>query len=382
MKTVCKENMCTGCMACVDVCPKSAIKMSDSLNAYNAIIDTDKCIECDSCFRVCQNNNNLSFNKSIAWFQGWAKDEKIRGASSSGGIATELIKTFLLNYGTVCSCVFKNGVFGFEFAENISEYDKFKGSKYVKSNPEGIYRKVKQKLSLHENVLFVGLPCQVAAVKLFVGEKLQEHLYTVDLICHGSPSPKLLEKFLEEYNFSLNNINEINFRKKNKFHLYKEFVGVEPERVNDTYTHAFLNCLDYTENCYSCKYARSERISDITIGDSWGSELSEDEQNKGISLILCQTEKGNSLIKQADLTLIDVDLEKAISNNTQLRHPSSVPDSRELFFNTYKKSNNFGKSVKKCYPKVFFKQDIKKILIKCKIIRGESKIDYRIRVKL
>lgn len=99
----------------------------------------------------------------------------------------------------------------------------------------------------------------------------------------------------------------------------------------DLYTFAFLNSLDYTENCYSCRYATLDRVSDITLGDSWGSELSEEEQKKGISLILCQTEKGVELVKSAGFELEDVDLDKAATANHQLRHPSEMTEKRRVF---------------------------------------------------
>ena len=370
MKTVCKLNQCTGCMACIDICPKQAIRIKDSLNSYNAVINEKLCVSCNLCHKVCQNNNEVEYLNPIDWKQGWRKDPELRAQSSSGGAAASLMTAFAEKYGTVCSCVFQNGEFRFQFAENAEDISKFIGSKYVKSNPEGIYKQVRRKLANGQPVLFVGLPCQVEALKIFVGEKYQNKLYTVDLICHGSPSPKFLQMFLQEYGYSLESVEEITFRKKAHFHLSKDYVGMEPESVTDTYTHAFLNCLDYTENCYDCKYARKERISDLTIGDSWGSELPKEEQDKGISLILCQTEKGRELLMESDMELFPVDSERAIAYNRQLRHPSLPPIQREKFLKCFRKSIKFSLSVRKAYPKVFIKQAIKKLLIVAKIRGG------------
>ena len=383
MKTVCEKDKCTGCMACVDVCPKGAIHIEDSLAAYNAVIDENLCVNCDACHRVCQNDNEVQYQKPILWKQGWRADPELRAASSSGGAAASLMATFVEKYGSVCSCVFRNGGFRFEFAENLHDIVKFTGSKYVKSNPEGIYRPIKKKLAAGEKVLFIGLPCQVAAVQLFVGEKLCENLYTVDLICHGSPSPQFLQEFLTEHKLPIQTVKSIAFRKKAKFHLYRECDGVEPDRVADAYTHAFLNCLDYTENCYSCKYAHQKRISDLTIGDSWGSDLPQDEQDQGISLVLCQTEKGKELLLSSDMKLLDVDVDKAIANNTQLRHPSEKPAQREKFLEEYRKSGNFSRTVAKCYPKIFVKQKIKKLLIATKIWGGvtNNHICYKLYIR-
>ena len=123
----------------------------------------------------------------------------------------------------------------------------------------------------------------------------------------------------------------INFRKKTKYHVYQEYEGIVPERVQDTYTYAFLNSLDYTENCYDCKYAKTERVSDLTIGDAWGSKLPAEDQEKGNSLVLCQTEKGKELLKAAGLHLEDIDFDKAVEANRQLRQPSKMPEQRAPF---------------------------------------------------
>lgn len=207
-KFICKENMCTGCKACIDKCTKSAIYIKDELDTFNAVIDTNKCIECGACYKVCPNNNLVELKEQISWYQGWAKLSEERESSSSGGFAATLSRSFIKNDGVVCSCAFENGDFKFKIAETEEEIEAFKGSKYVKSNPEGIYRKVRDYLLQKRKVLFIGLPCQVAAVKNFMGEKLWSNLYTVDLICHGTPSVKLLEKYLEQYDIKLNDVKK------------------------------------------------------------------------------------------------------------------------------------------------------------------------------
>lgn len=366
MQTVCEENKCVGCMACLEICPKAAIKIKDSLKFFNAVIDDDLCINCNACHKICQNNNAPSLKKSVKWYEGWSVDK--REHSSSGGAAAEIISAFTEQGGIVCSCAFKNGKFGFFLAPDEVEPSAYIGSKYVKSNPTGIYKKIKGLLISGRKVLFLGLPCQVAAVKEFVGRKYQDNLYTIDLICHGTPSPKLLEMFLNEYGLSLPELSEVSFRSKSKFGLRPIVRQLEPSRVMDTYTYAFLNGLDYTENCYHCRYACEERISDITIGDSWGSELPEDEKQKGISLILCQTDKGEQLVNGANFELLPVDYQKAVECNHQLKHPSVPPKEKEKFFALLAAGKSFRKSVAICYPKYYMKQEIKKILIRLKLI--------------
>lgn len=362
MRTVCEANRCTGCMACVDVCSQQAVSIRDELAYYNAEIDLERCIHCNACLKVCQNNSEICFHSQIAWYQGWARDERIRSKSSSGGIAAALAKSVVVQKGSVFSCVFSGGEFLFKCAENDEILKSFVGSKYVKSNPIGVYKKVKSKLKEKNKILFIGLPCQVTALKKFVGE--DENLYTVDLICHGSPSPKLLDTFLNQYSIKLDALEDISFRVKDKFQLSKMAKTITPKSIRDRYTIAFLNGLIYTENCYYCKYARTERVADITIGDSWGSELSEAEQKKGVSLLLVQTEKGNELLQCAEIEIMDVDLQKAVNANHQLMHPSEEPKQRKMFFEGLNNNRSFNQLVKESYPKQCFMQDAKTILVK------------------
>lgn len=369
METVCELNKCAGCMACVDICPKGAIRMEDTLSAYNAVIDEDKCIGCNVCHKVCQSNHPAKLIVPIKWYQGWAETPNVRKRCSSGGIAAAVSQAFINAGGVVCSCAFNHGEFVFEFAEKVEDLKKFAGSKYVKSNPTGMYKRIKECLLQGRNVLFIGLPCQVSALKNYIGEQYEDKLFTADLICHGTPSPKLLEIFLNQYGYTLTKLRDIQFRVKAKFMVYGDYKGIIMNGVSDKYSIAFLNSLTYTENCYSCQYACKERVSDLTLGDSWGSELPIDEQKKGVSLILCQTEKGNQLLQMADTHLENVDIEKAIANNHQLTYPSVMPKERNEFYKRLR-NHKFNSLVFWYFPKQCLRQDIKQLLIKMHIIRG------------
>lgn len=194
------------------------------------------------------------------------------------------------------------------------------------------------------------------------------HLYTVDLICHGSPSPIILEKYLAENYVDIKKIKDLNFRNKDGFGLRSGYKRISFDDGSDLYTFAFLTSLDYTENCYSCRYATLDRVSDITLGDSWGSELEAEEQKKGISLILCQTEKGKELLKNTKIELRDVNLNKAVEANHQLSYPSKMPTERKIFFKNIDKGFNY--AISRCHPKMYYIRRLKYILHKAKIIRG------------
>lgn len=367
-ETVCEINQCAGCMACVDICPKHCISIKDDIVHMNAVIDEDACIHCNACHRVCQKNHPAALQESIEWHQGWAVDE-IRSQSSSGGFSSAIEIAFINHGGVVASCKLVDGDYKFVIARNVDELSGFAGSKYVKSNPIGIYKKVKKELIDGHKVLFLGLPCQVSALKNFVGEKLGKNLYSIDLICHGTPSIKLLRMALKEYGYDLNQCKYVYFRRNGNFAVRANLKNIVPERCHDFYSTAFLQGIDYTENCYSCYYATGRRVGDLTLGDSWGSELHDEEQN-GISLALVQNDKGKELLAFSGVTLKPVDLEKAKIPNTQLCHPMIKKPEHDVFFKNILRGKSFKRSVMAVWPKHCMKEELKLFLIKAHLISG------------
>lgn len=249
-------------MVCVQKCSQNCISIVDSGDSLNAVINDDICVHCNACRNVCPQNILVKKQKPITWYQGWAEEE-IRKRSSSGGAASAIMKAFIESGGFVASCLFDMGNFTFTLTNDIEVLKCFRGSKYVKSNPGNIYEKIADKLKNHK-VLFVGLPCQVAALKRYV--KCYENLYTIDLICHGTPSRKLLDSYLNEKGYSLNSCLDVTFRNQTMFGLSVNGDKVCPYEKDD-YTIAFLKSVCYTESCYSCQYASDERVSDVTLGD-------------------------------------------------------------------------------------------------------------------
>lgn len=380
MKTICQEDMCAGCKACINSCPQNAIAILDSIKANNAVINTNICINCGLCIKVCPNLVRRELKTPVFWKQGWA-EESIRKNSSSGGVASAIIKNFIEHGGYVASCCFEKGEFCFDITNDIEKAKKFAGSKYVKSNPGNIYQSIKKLLEAGGKVLFVGLPCQSAAVQNFCGSDLSSNLYTIDLICHGTPSPKLLRRFIEEQGLEWRKISDLHFREKNNFGLSYNEVKLMPRRVMDSYLLAFLNCVDYTENCYYCRYATLGRVSDITLGDAWG-QMSDTDPN-GVSLVLCQTRKGIDILKSTNIHFEDVDLDKAVEANHQLRHSSVKHPGRDKFFKAIKKGYTFKRAATRAMPRDSIKQSVKLGLIKTGIIKDSPRMGgYRIAIYL
>ena len=249
MKTVCAVNECGGCMLCSNVCGKQAVTVQAGTSAYNAVIDETKCVHCNLCHQACPQNEDSLKVKPVEWYQGWAEDPAIRQAGSSGGLATAIALAFVREGGCCISCTFAGGRFVFRKAENEKEVLLFRGSKYVKSNPDQAYQLVKEEIGKHRKVLFIGLPCQVAGMKAFAGSKGAEYLYTIDLICHGAPSPQVLDVFFRERGIDLSAVSDIAFRKKARYRISANGQALAKSGGRDLYSIGFFKKLIYTDNC-------------------------------------------------------------------------------------------------------------------------------------
>ena len=185
---------------------------------------------------------------------------------------------------------------------------------------------------------------------MYVGE-LNGNLYTIDLICHGTPSQSLFRQYVAEEKIEINKVSNFDFRGI-RGTTEKELQRVSTNSKYDYWLVPFKNSLIYTENCYQCQYAKFQRVSDLTIGDSWGSQLAKSERRKGISLAIVNSEKGRDLLESANLHLEDVDIQRAIAANTQLQKPSTKPSERSLF----------AENIKTGYKKALWKSNRIRIL--------------------
>lgn len=379
MKELCAEHLCTSCKACLAVCPINCIQIIYTPEGEERFrIDSNRCLKCGKCANVCQGLNLPAFHSVNVCLAARTKDESIYNNSSSGGIATLLSNIILKKNGVVYGAA----NFG-EITEHIRVdekklLDSLSGSKYVRSNMEHVFKLIGQDLRNEKNILFIGTPCQVAAIKKLYGDK--ENLYTIDLICHGTPPTRQWEDHLKELfgaSFFKKNIDKkVEFRKKDyvlKVILEKQTI-YEKKWFRDTYYSAFMYGLNFYEKCYNCPYAQEKRVGDITVGDFWGLDKAtvkkELKNSNYISLVLLNTEKGKQLWGEGSKYVYSQErkLDEAIEGNTQLRHPTIRVKDRDKFLNIYS-GINFSYAVKHTFIKhIMIKEAIKEIL----------KIPYRI----
>ncbi len=306
------------------------------------------------------------------------KDEKIRKNSSSGGIFTLLAEQILDKQGVVFGAAFdENYHIIHTYIENKNELEKFRGSKYAQSKIGICYRQAKDFLDQGRYVLFTGTPCQVEGLKMYL-KKEYDNLYTQDFICHGTPSHKVWEKYLEyRKNISGQEPEKISFRNKDDgwklFNMKFEYSNSDYKKSEnqDPYMQAFLKNASLREECYKCKFKKKNRVSDITLADFWGIEniLPEMDDNKGTSLVIVHSEKGQQLFKDISSKMIykQVDFDEAIKYNPSMLEVAKPDPKRKEFFKNLDKVP-FDKLVKKyTYRRSFIKRvfsKTKKILIK------------------
>lgn len=343
MNKITDERKCTKCKACINICKKNAIE----INEKDFIINKDKCIDCEMCYKVCpNNNNNFTFKTPIKTFAVWNGDDNIRLKSASGGVATTIQKYALENsiitYGVILD---ENFEAIFKEIKNDEDLKKTRNSKYVYSDIGKTYIDIEKNLKDKKNVIFIGMPCQVAGLLNYL-KKDYINLITIDIVCHGM-GPAIYFKEHINYlkdKFKINEINEIRFRKNNKYDFYIDSNDKELkiDGKYDLYQYAYHNGVIYNDACYSCNYARKERISDITICDFWG--LENDKQLKeisknGISAVIINTENGIELFNKIkdSINYIEREYKEIYNHNSTLNKPPQKHKKRDDFLNYYDK---------------------------------------------
>ncbi len=321
----------------------------DAEGFYRPVVDSEKCVQCGACEKVCPWANGVlnpnGASKTPKTVAAYSLDESIRMNSSSGGIFSVLAEKFLDDGGVVAGVAQLDKThFGHVVVDNKADLAKLRGSKYVQADAGMVYREIRSLLREGRKVLFSGTPCQVAALYSVLGQKTFENLFTVDIVCHGTPSVRVFQKYVEDLERQeQSEVVENVFRDKTdgwkRYSLLHKLANGSQNLVShgeSKYMRLFLSRICQNSSCADCRYRKLPRIADITLGDYWGitSVHPEMDDDKGTSVVLLNTAHGETLFSSIldKLKICDSFLDKAIAGNPCIVRSSIQHTKRAEFF--------------------------------------------------
>ena len=349
------KNECCGCTACYHVCPRKCIEMNEDVLGFKyPHVDEQACIDCGLCVKVCQFKKNYgTFDVKESQIYAFRNNDISQlKRSQSGAAFWTIAQQFIKNGGIVYGCGFDNcHKVIHKRVTTTKDLEDLRGSKYVQSDVCKTFEETKFDLKAGRKVLYSGTSCQIANIKSYVGKRLRDNLYTIDLICHGVPSPFIYRDYIETLiKKHKEPLTRVNFRDKSKgwnssipsFRFGKKIY------YSTDYSRMFYSNLILRESCYECPFTNFNRTSDISIGDFWGwTKISNQfNDNKGVSLLLVNSFKGEELVKSIkDLcSLIPSDKKSCMQKN--LIQPSSRNQLRSEFETDYLKHGYHYVSIK------------------------------------
>lgn len=344
------SQICSSCAACANVCARQAITMElNDEGFYRPVVNFEKCVQCGACEKACPWANGVlnpnGASKTPKTVAAYSLDESIRMNSSSGGIFSVLAEKVLDDGGVVAGVAQLDKThFGHVVVDNKADLAKLRGSKYVQADAGMVYREIRSLLREGRKVLFSGTPCQVAALYSVLGQKIFENLFTVDIVCHGTPSVRVFQKYVEELERQeQSEVVENVFRDKTdgwkRYSLLHKLANGSQKLVphgESKYMRLFLSRICQNSSCADCRYRKLPRIADITLGDYWGitSVHPEMDDDKGTSVVLLNTAHGETLFNSISdkLKTCDSFLDKAIAGNPCIVRSSIQHPKRAEFF--------------------------------------------------
>lgn len=349
------SSKCSGCGLCVNVCPKKCISMEYNDKGFlEPVIDYTKCIHCNLCKQKCNSLKDGPSIQPIYSYAAQAKDDNIRKNSSSGGIFSLLAGYIIKNNGVVfgASSTAEGKVKHISISK-LKDISKLRGSKYVQSDVRTSYQEVKKYLKDGKKVLFTGTPCQIKALKTYLGYD-DVNLFCVDVICHGVSSPVLYEKYLSELEEKhQSKIKSFDFRNKSQGWVnfsvkicFENGEVIEESLRDNIYMKAFLKNLNLRESCFQCNSNNFRSNSDMTIGDYWGVDIlypnhEHFSDDLGTSLIMVHSQKGSLLFEKikTEMYYMNADIEKTIPYNSCIVSSVMKNERYEEFWNSFMSSD-------------------------------------------
>lgn len=384
MITITDKSRCCGCSACMSVCPRSCISMkSDGEGFLYPVTDTEQCIDCNACNKICPiinlRDTDKPFEESL-FFAVYSNDEAVLLQSSSGGAFTLLSEKFIAEGGVVFGAAWDENIVRHVRIDTIEELSRLRGSKYVQSDVNATFLEVKSLLANGIKVLYSGTPCEIAGLNSFV-KKGKELLNTIEVACHGAPSPKALTAYLEDVKsqFAAQTI-KINFRSKETGWINYSVKAIQSRKTlfmedhkDNIFMRGFLHELYSRPSCHDCRFKGNASKADITLADFWGIEeiLPDFPRSKGVSLVIVNTEKGCKLwdLAKSGARYCKVDSDCAIRNNRSLLESAEAHPERKYFFHHLGRGRDFVPLVEICLRlrtitkvKLFIKSILKRII--------------------
>ncbi len=343
---------CCGCGACRDVCSRNAITLvPDNEGFLYPQVDAEACIRCGKCVKVCPvlakrsgKGAALAQDSSLpAAYAAQTLNEEVLRNSSSGGIFTEIATWILRQGGIVYGAAFDDALRVHHIGvERVEDLEKLRGSKYLQSKTGTTYKEAKAQLDAGRLVLYTGTPCQIGGLLAFL-KKSYANLYTQDIVCHGTPSPLLWEKYVEfREAVSESKTRRTFFRHKKygwkKFSMLFEFSNnteYHQSLSEDWYMRSFLRNLCLRPSCYNCAFKGLTRPGDITLADFWGIETicPHMDDDRGTSLVVLHSEKGQQMFDaiRPNIRYEETDLHKAAAINSAMERSVRRPEMRNKF---------------------------------------------------
>lgn len=272
------------------------------------------------------------------------KDEEIRKHSTSGGAFSVLAEDILLQGGAVYgACFDENFHVLHRRITSINELSVIRGVKYVQSEIGDTYKQCRTDILQGKTVLFSGTPCQIAGLKNYLGKLADnDRLLLIDIICHGTPSPRVWEDYVAYLQKQCGRIDRIEFRDKviYKWRDCKGTAAISDNHISiEDYAKLFYYHDIVRESCFSCPFASIHRQGDLTLGDFWGIENKHPDYDDagGVSLVLCNTSRGEKYLENASERAIVFESDLKGCRQPQLYKPTRKPFTYEYFWRIYEK---------------------------------------------